>query len=445
MDKYYFNGAFNTDEIGREMYQLMRELYPICRSITGSGFRETLQQIQKHIPLTIQEVASGTQVFDWTVPMEWNIRDAYVMDSKGERIVDFRKSNLHVVGYSTPVRKKMKLNELKGHLFSLPAHPDWIPYRTSYYNETWGFCLTHRQMMALPDEEYEVCIDSSLKNGYLSYGEYFIPGQTEDEILISTHACHPSLCNDNLSGVALATWLAKWLTPRTPRYSYRFLFIPGTIGSITWLFLNESRVHRIKHGLVAACAGGPGGMTYKRSRQGKAEIDRAVSHLLKYSGKDYEITEFVPYGDDERQFCSPGFNLPVGCLMKTAHGSYPEYHTSADNLDFIKPSELADSFSVYLSVFDLLENNRRYMNTNPKCEPQLGKRGLYRPMDGKVHDGLNGLALLWVLNLSDGCHSLLDISERSNLSFEQIQSAADALLERHLLKEFQVKVEDKTV
>ena len=426
--------TIDANDASQEMYQLISELYPICRSITGNGFRETLNTIKEHIPLETHEVPTGTQVFDWTVPKEWNIEDAYVKDSQGERVIDFRESNLHVVGYSVPVKTKMSLTELKEHLFTLPDHPDWIPYRTSYYKETWAFCLSHKQSLELKDEEYEICIDSRLEEGHLTYGEYYLEGESTDEVLFSCHACHPSLCNDNLSGVALATFLAKYLSPLSLRYSYRFLFIPGTIGSITWLSLNEAQVSRIRHGLVVVCVGDSGKSTYKRSRRGDAEIDQAVTHVLKHSGQDYEIEDFFPYGYDERQYCSPGFNLPVGCLMRTPHGRYPEYHTSADNLDFVQPEYLADSFSKYLSVLNILENNKRYLNQNPKCEPQLGKRGLYRMVGGSKHGRINQLAMLWVLNLSDGQHTLLDIADRSGLEFDLVQSAADALLEHDLLQ-----------
>ena len=251
--------------IGRECHNFIAELFPICRSITGNGFRETLAHIQKHIPLTIHEVPSGTQVFDWTVPREWNIRDAYVKNSRGERVIDFQKSNLHVVNYSVPFSGKMPLAALKEHLFSSPAHPDLIPYKTSYYKDTWGFCLSHRQLEQLREDQYEVRIDSTLENGSLSYGEFLVPGASEEEILVSCHACHPSLCNDNLSGVSLATFLAKSLASTSPRYSYRFLFIPGTIGSITWLSRNEKNVGRIKHGLVLSCVGDRGALNYKKA------------------------------------------------------------------------------------------------------------------------------------------------------------------------------------
>lgn len=425
----------NPNEVSHQMYQLISELYPICRSITGNGFRETLHWISKHIELTKHEVLTGTQVFDWTVPREWNIKDAYIKNSKGEKILDFNKSNLHVVNYSVPIHQKILLEELKKHLFTLPEHPDWIPYRTSYYKESWGFCLSHNQLLELEDEEYEVCIDSSLENGYLTYGEYYLKGDKPDEVLISCHACHPSLCNDNLSGIAISTFLAKYLSQINLSYSYRFLFIPGTIGSITWLSLNESQVHNIKHGLVLTCVGDSGKSTYKKSRRGDAEIDKAVTHVLKHSRQDHDIIDFFPYGYDERQFCSPAFNLPVGCFMRTPHSCYPEYHTSADNLDFVQPQFLADSFSKCLSTLHILENNKKYLNQNPKCEPQLGKRGLYGAIGGQTDTKITELAMLWVLNLSDGDHSLLDIADRAGMSFDFINKAADALLKHDLLIE----------
>lgn len=426
--------VIDQELVGRQMHEFARNLYPLCRSITGAGFRETLSRVSGHIPLQLHEVPTGTAVFDWNVPKEWNIRDAYVKNSMGERVIDFRESNLHVVSYSVPVRATLSLPELKKHLFTLPEHPDWIPYRTSYYQETWGFCLRHRDLLNMRDDLYEVCIDSSLEPGHLTYGEYYLPGSEGGEVLISCHACHPSLCNDNLSGMALATFLAKHLSTRPRRYSYRFLFIPGTIGSITWLCLNESGVHRIRHGLVVACVGDRGKTTYKKSRQGDAEIDRAVAHVLKHSGQDYEIIDFFPYGYDERQYGSPGFDLPVGCLMRTPHGQYPQYHTSADDLDFVSPESLADSFKKYLAVLQVLENNRTYLNLNPKCEPHLGKRGLYRLIGGNREPDFDQMSMLWVLNLSDGSHSLLDIADRSGYEFTVIGNAAKALREHQLLR-----------
>lgn len=424
----------SNQEIGEEIYNLIAELYPICRSITGDGVRKTLRVISEYIPLTINEVPTGTKVFDWAIPREWTIRDAFIKNSKGEKIVDFKVSNLHVLGYSIPVNKKVSLQELKEHLFTIPEYPDWIPYRTSYYNENWGFCVTHRQLLGLSDGEYKVFVDSSLKDGHLTYGEFLIKGEVDEEVLISSHICHPSLCNDNLSGVALTVFLAKYLSQMSPRYSYRFLFVPVTIGSITWLALNESEVSKIKHGLVAANLGDSGKFTYKKSRQGNAEIDQAVANILKHSGHAYEIIDFFPYGYDERQYCSPGFNLPVGCLMRTPNGLYPEYHTSADNLDFVQPKYLAESSSVYSEVLHVLEGNNRYANLNPKCEPQLGKRDLYEKIGEDSDNKTRQLAILWVLNQSDGNHSLLDISDKSGLEFSMIKDAAEVLTQQKLLE-----------
>lgn len=422
-------------QLSKEMYQLMTDLYPICRSITGDGVRKSLRIMGKIIPIDVQEVPSGTEVFDWTIPKEWNISDAYVKDSEGKKIVDFNESNLHVLNYSVPVKRSLPLAELKPHLFSIPEHPEWIPYRTSYYKGNWGFCISHNQLNQLKDEVYEVCIDSSLKDGHLTYGEFVIKGQTEDEILISTHVCHPSLCNDNLSGNVISAILARLLEPLSLRYTYRFLFIPGTIGSITWLCLNESKVSNIKHGLVAVCLGDSGSFTYKRTRRGDAEIDHAVTHVLKDAGQKFDVIDFFPFGYDERQYCSPGFDLPVGCLMRTPHGQFPEYHTSADNLDFVKPENLGVSLSLYLNVLDMLENNIKFLNTHPKCEPQLGKRGLYGKIGGNYDSHTFQLAMLWVLNQSDGLNSLLDICKKSNMSFDLIRNAAHALADKNLLRE----------
>jgi aminopeptidase-like protein len=418
--------------LGQELHRFARELYPICRSITGNGFRQTLARIQDRIPLQTIEVPTGTPVFDWTVPKEWNIRDAFIKTADGNRVVDFQKCNLHVLNYSIPVHAKMLLSQLRPHLFTLPEKPDWIPYRTSYFKEDWGFCLSHNQMLALKDGVYEVGIDSSLEDGNLIYGEYYLPGRTTDEVFVSCHACHPSLANDNLSGLSVATYLAQFLSEQDLRYSYRFLFIPGTIGAITWLARNQAAAQRIRHGLVLTCVGDAGRFHYKKSRRGNAEIDRAAIHVLTHHTKSAEFLEFSPYGYDERQYCSPGFNLPVGCLMRSVWGEFPEYHTSADNIEFIHPVQLAESLRVCAAVFDVLENNHRYRNLNPHCEPQLGKRNLY-PSTGGETVGKELNARLWVLNLSDGEHSLLDIAERSHIPFSAIRDAADLLRQSGLL------------
>lgn len=422
-----------ADRSGRKMHEFIADLYPICRSITGEGVRQTLKLIQERIPLTRCEVPSGMKVFDWTVPPEWNIRDAYIKNSAGIRIVDFRACNLHVVGYSVPVRAHFRLAELRKHLFSDPEHPESIPYRTSYYNETWGFCLSHSQLLALEDDEYEVCIDSTIQPGRLTYGDLRLLGRSSEEVLISTHLCHPSLCNDNLSGIAVATALAQHLRSLDLRYSYRFLFIPGTIGSIAWLALNQARLGRIRHGIVLTCVGDGGSPTYKVSRRENAEIDRAFTYVLKQSGGPFEIEPFSPFGYDERQYCSPGINLPVGAFMRTPHGKFPEYHTSADNLDLVQPAALRDSLEKVLAVIDVIENNERYVNQKPMCEPKLGDYGLYSTIGGRSA-GEYQMALLWLLNMSDGSASLLDIAERSNLPWQTLKEAVAALKAAGLLR-----------
>jgi len=408
---------------GADLHRFASELFPICRSITGDGVRETLSRIGALIPIQVTDVPTGTRTFDWTVPREWNIRDAYIKDPSGQKIVEFKDSSLHVMSYSTPVKGMVSLQELKQHLHTLPERPDWIPYRTSYYKEDWGFCLRHSEMESLQDGLYEVCIDSTLKDGSLTYGECLIAGQSVDEVLISTHVCHPALANDNLSGMVIATALAQHLSSLKLRYSYRFVFIPGTIGAITWLARNQSRTGKIKHGLVLTGIGNRAPFHYKKSRRGDAEIDSAAGLVLRSGSEPYEILDFTPYGYDERQYCSPGFNLPVGCLMRSVWGTFPEYHTSADNLDFIAPDTLEGSLKLCASILDILEHNETLLNTNPYCEPQLGKRNLYRSTGGaSISDEIN--ARLWVLNFSDGQHSLLDIAERSGLSFKLINQAA---------------------
>ena len=416
------------------MMALIEELFPICRSITGNGVRQTLETLRRFIPLEVNEVPSGIGVLDWTVPPEWNIRDAYILDPDGRRVVDFAANNLHIVQYSRPIDAMIPLGELRPHLHTLPDQPDWIPYRTSYYTENWGFCLTHRQLSSLADGPYRVVIDSDLGPGHLSYGELLIPGETDDTVLFSCHICHPSLANDNLSGIAVATMLACHLQTLRLRHSYRFLFIPGTIGSLTWLARNEDKVGRIVHGLVLSCLGDAGGMTYKQSRRGNAAIDRIVAHVLRNDEVPHRITPFVPYGYDERQYCSPGFDLPVGCLMRTPNGGYPEYHSSADNLSLLRPESLAHSLAVLRRIVAVIEGDAVCRSRNPKGEPQLGQRGLYETMGGQRAASYDQMALLWVLNLADGHHSLLDMAERAGVPFATIRAAADALVAAELLE-----------
>jgi aminopeptidase-like protein len=420
------------ESAGARAYEFVRELYPICRSITGAGVRQTLGLVGRRLPLEMHEVPSGTPVFDWQVPREWNIRDAYVKAPDGTRVIDFRQSNLHVVSYSTPVRGRMTLAELRPHLHTLPDAPDLIPYRTSYYKPSWGFCLRHRDLLALPEGEYEVCIDSELTQGSLTYAECHLPGETDDEVLICTHVCHPSLANDNASGIAVATELADVLSASPHRYSYRFVFAPGTIGAITWLARNEGNVGRIAHGLVLGLMGDPGPLTYKKSARGDALVDRLGAHVVSTLSAASRVEDFSPYGYDERQYCSPGFDLPVGRLTRSANDAYPEYHTSADDLNLVQPRFLADSLCAVARIVEGLERNATYVNTLPKCEPQLGKRGLYR-VTGGTHPSGREHALLWVLNQSNGRRSLLDIAERAGMPFTVIRSAADDLLHGGLL------------
>ncbi|WP_226026727.1 DUF4910 domain-containing protein [Streptomyces hyderabadensis] len=421
-------------EPGEEMYALVERMYPLCRSITGDGVRATLRIVDEYIPLHVHEVPTGTRVLDWTVPQEWNIRDAYVADAAGRRVVDFAASSLHVLGYSVPVSATMPLAELRPHLHTLPEHPSWVPYRTSYYEPQWGFCLAQETLDALPEGEYEVRIDSTLADGHLTYAEHVVPGQVPDEVLVSCHTCHPSLANDNLAGIAVAVFLARELAKRQPYYTYRFVFAPGTIGAITWLARNRERVERVRHGLVLACAGDPGGLTYKQSRRGDAEIDRVLRHVLSASQRPHRITEFTPYGYDERQYCSTGFDLGVGSLTRTPYAGYPEYHTSADDLDFVSPAAMADTLAVCREAFDVLDRNRCYVNLSPYGEPQLGRRGLYDSLGGRSDAKQAQMAMLWVLSLADGEHGLLDVAERSGLSFDTVAAAADALHGAGLIK-----------
>jgi aminopeptidase-like protein len=418
-----------------DMYALVKELYPICRSITGDGVRRTLRILARHVPIQIHEVPSGTEVLDWKVPKEWNVRDAWIADSSGARVVDFRASNLHLVSYSVPVRARMSLRELRARLHTLPDQPDVVPYRTSYYEETWGFCLTQRQLDALPEGTYEVCIDSTLEPGSLTYGEVLLPGEREDEILVSTHVCHPSMCDDNLTGVAVATFLARQMaSSRRRRYTMRFLFAPGTIGAITWLALNKVAARRVRHGLTLTCLGGPHPLTYKRTVGGTAEIDRAAAHVLASSGAQHRLVDFTPYGYDERQYNSPGFRVPVGSLVRGVHGQFPEYHTSADDLAFVSPERMAESLEVVRAILGVFEDNAAYRNLCPEGEPQLGRRGLYAAAGFRTLPDLQ-LALLWVLNLSDGTNSLLDVAERAAIPFRTVRAAADALVQHGLLSE----------
>ena len=444
-------------KVEQKLYSLMQELFPICRSITGNGVRKTLRILKEEIDLKIINVPSGTKVFDWKIPNEWNIRDAYVKNSKGERIIDFHKSNLHILNYSIPIKKTISSHELKNHLYSLPEKPNSIPYVTSYYKKNWGFCVPHNSLKSFNDDAYKVHIDSTLKPGSLTYGEFLIKGKIKDEILISTYICHPSLCNDNLSGIVVTTILAKLLSKIETYYSYRFLFIPETIGAITWLSKNKKNLSKIKSGLVVTCVGGNGGFTYKKTRDNNSEIDKISIDVLKHTRKKFETRDFFPYGSDERQYSSPGIDLPIGVLMRTPYYEFKEYHTADDNLDSIKKFALNDSLIMLLKIILQIEKkkpsfNRNqknetsklkseiYQNLNPYCEPQLGRRKLYRNIsksrlvDKKNSENMVELSICWILNFSDGLHSLKEISQKSNLPLKLLRKTAKLLIEKKLLK-----------
>lgn len=423
--------------LGASIHALATELYPICRSLAGPGVRDTLDIIAREIGLVRTEVPSGTPVLDWTTPREWFVREAWIRDAEGRTIVDFAEHNLHVLNYSTAVRARLPLAALRQHVFTLPDQPDLIPYRTSYYAERWGFCMRDWDLQRLEEGEYEVLIDAVHRDGHMSYGEHVIHGRTEREFLLSAHICHPSLANDNCSGLAVLTQLAKTLARRELRHTYRFLFAPGSIGAIAWLARNEDRVDRIDHGLVVSCLGDSGGPTYKRSRQGDAPIDRAMREVLRHAGPTARLLDFVPYGYDERQYCSPGFDLPVGSLQRSSYGTFPEYHTSADNLDFIQPEHLATSHDLILQAIEIVEDDWLPLNLLPKGEPQLGRRGLYGSVGGAAN-GVDTMAVLWVLNLADGRHSLLDMAARSGLAFRTLMEAARRLQGAGLLAEADV-------
>jgi aminopeptidase-like protein len=422
--------AVSAAHTGRGLYEFAARLYPICRSITGNGVRQTLSLIGERVPLTVHEVPSGTRVFDWQIPLEWNVEDAAVIDADGRRVVDFAAHNLHLVSYSEPVQASMSLQDLMPRLHVLPEHPEWIPYRTSYYRRDWGFCMRARERAALRPGRYRIEIRTSLAPGSLSYGELLLPGRTREEVLFFTHVCHPSLANDNASGMAVATALAEWIAAAPHRLTYRFVFAPGTIGSLTWLKRNEPRLARVRHALVLALLGDPGRLTYKRSRRESSEIDAIASYAL---GEDAVVVPFTPYGYDERQLCSPGFDLPAGRLTRSVNGSYPQYHTSADDLSFITPESLEGSLEACQRIVEVMETNRRYVNLKPKGEPKLGDRGLYGALGGGSPSAREH-AMLWVLNQSDGAHSLLEIARRSGLQLALLGEAARALEAAKLIR-----------
>jgi aminopeptidase-like protein len=417
-------------DVGEELLTLMGELFPIPRSLTGDGVRQTLGVLGREIPLEIVETPSGTPVFDWTVPREWNLRGAWIEAPDGTRVVDTADSPLHVLGYSIPVDAVVGLGELRDHVFTHADDPDLIPYRTSYWTEQWGFCMTRRQLESLEEGSYRVVVDATLEDGSLTSGEVNLRGATDAEFLLTTHVCHPALANDNLSGVVLLWALAKTLATQKLTHTFRLLWSPGTLGPLCWLARNLETLDRVEHGLVVSCAGDSGPLRYKRSRRGDAQIDRASGYVVARDPANI-VADWQPTGGDERQFCSPGFDLPVGTLSRTPHGLFPEYHSSADNMSLVTADALSGAFTTALTIVDLLETNASYRNLSPYGEPQLGKRGLYQ----SVPDGTNPeLAYLWVLNLSDETNDLLAIAERSGLPFETIRAAAETLEHHDLLE-----------
>ena len=419
---------------GLFMYRLMARLFPICRSIIGDGLRETLHILQEHIPLRLFEIPSGTRVFDWTVPKEWNIRDAFVLDPEGRKIIDFKSNNLHVLGYSVPVDRFVSLSELQRHLHSLPDQPDAIPWVTSVYEERWGFCLTHKQRTQLKDGTYRVVIDSELRSGALTYAELIIPGASSKEIFISTYVCHPSMANNELSGPVVATALAKWIASEPRRFTYRIIFIPETIGSIAYLSRNlESMKNNIVAGFNLTCVGDERAYSYLPSRNGSTLADKVALNILRAKHPEFRQYSFLDRGSDERQYCSPGIDLPVVSLMRTKYREFPEYHTSLDNLDFVSPAGLQGSFDLHRDCIELLERNRVYQM---RClgEPQLGVRGLYPTIATKeshrqVIDMLNFIAY------ADGTNDLIDISNAIQVPVRDLYPIMDKLTQADLLLE----------
>lgn len=424
----------NSDsrDVGQDMYRMMVELFPICRSITGDGVRETLARIKEHIPLEIYEVRSGTKVFDWEVPKEWNIKDAFILDEQGSKVVDFQKNNLHVVGYSIPIDKWLTLSELQEHLHSLPDQPDAIPYVTSYYKEYWGFCLCHNVRERLKEGRYRVVIDSELKDGYLTYGEYVVQGKTPQEVFLSTYVCHPSMANDNLSGSVLTTFLGRWIASAPRRYTYRIVFVPETIGSITYLSRNLDKMrNNILVGFNISCAGDERTYSYVPSRYGNTYADKVALNILKFKHPDFVRYSFLERGSDERQYCSPGIDLPLVTLTRSKYGAYPEYHTSLDNLDLVTPDGLRGMYELFADCIELIERN---VKVRVYCygEPQLGKRGLYPNLSTKssgasVRDMMNFIAY------ADGANDLIDISNTIGVPVWELYPIVDKLLEAGLL------------
>lgn len=421
---------------GAAMHALMSELFPICRSLSGEGVRQSLRILGRHLPIEVHEVPSGTPVFDWVVPDEWAIREAWVADQAGRHVIDFAEHNLHVVSYSEPFEGELTLDELLPHLHTRPDLPDAIPYVTSYYERTWGFCLRHRDLAQLTPQTYSVRIDSTLEPGSLTYGEVRIPGEGDDEVLLATNICHPSMANNELSGPVLTTFLARRLLARAPgRYAYRILFLPETIGAIAYLAGHADEMkRRTVAGYQVVCVGGADPFTYLRSRRGDSLTDRISQHVLAHGG-DHRILDFAHRASDERQWCSPGIDLPVGSLMRSKYHEYPEYHTSLDDLDLVRPEHLQAAFDTYCDCLQGLDENRTYRATVAGCEPNLGRRGLYPTLGGRSHDAPDVDDLLAVLAYADGEHDLLSIAEIHEKPISAYRHGVEKLLEAGLIEE----------
>jgi len=411
-------------------------LWPLNRSITGQGFRESLAILEEIIPVKRLKFETGRKVFDWVIPKEWIARDAYLIAPDGKKYADFKVNNLHLMGYSVPFKGRLNLEELRPHLYSLPNMPDAIPYVTSYYHDNWGFCISHNEFENLPEGEYEVYIDSELFPGFVEIGEAVLPGDTDEEVLFSTYLCHPSLANNELSGPLTMAFLYERIKAMPSRkYTYRFVINPETIGAVC--YLSERGEHLKKHliaGYVMTCLGDAGKFTYKLSRHGDTLADRVAKVILRDSGEHSILPFFPSGGSDERQYCSPGFNLPVGSLMRTMYGCYPEYHTSLDNKEFICFDALSGSVDMYFSIVNALESNFVWKNTVKYCEPQLGHHGLYSSVSiPKSQQEERTSAILWLLNLADGEHDLLAIADRSGCKIELLISVVRELSDADLI------------
>lgn len=421
----------------KEMEKYFDRLWPLNRSLTGEGNRETLKIISELVELEVREVPSGTQCFDWTVPPEWNVKEAWIKDSAGRKIVDFAENNLHLMGYSQGFSGKLTLAELIPHLHSIPEQPGAIPYLTSYYSPAWGFCVSHKFLKELKEDTYEVFIDASHDpKGSMTVAEAVLKGRSQKEILISTYICHPSMANNELSGPIVSAFLYRLLKNDSDRhYTVRFLFVPETIGTVWYLHDQGERLKRdLIAGYVLTCIGDPGMFTYKRSRAGISLADRAAEYVLESSGVDHNVEYFFPTGSDERQYCSPGFNLPVGSLMRTRYGKYREYHTSDDNKSFVSFESMEESAEMCHSIVNMIMMNGLYENLMPYCEPQLGKRGLYPAVGSKKDTAEKVEAMMWTLNMSDGTADLIRISELSGIPVEALYDCALALENAELLK-----------